>query len=401
MSAWHQLRGYLVLRITGYGGERFMNMLSYKGVYLWHVQRNGREITLKTSKDALPLIEYCMEKTHCHVEILEERGLPAVAKKSKGRELLVYGFFSFMLGLYLLSTLIWSVEVTGNTRVSTEDLLAFCAEYDISSGKRKKTIDQDDVARRLLLSFPELSWVSIALEGTNVHIKVAETIVQPELVDKETLTEIVATSEGVITKVVVNRGTPLVAIGDVVSKNDVVIGNEIIMGEEGSEQQIEYVSADGEVYAKMWRTLQEEMPLSYEEKVYTNENTTNTAVRIGDLRIDFVQPTLTDLFEVEVVKEQELALGEFSFGIAIITEEYIPYIVETHTRTEAEAKILLEEKLRSVLEVGLTKQGIVESVNYTYETYLDCVRGIAQGVVVDEIGEKIEWERDFLEEEMQ
>ncbi len=388
---WYYLRGYVVLRITGYGGERFMNMLSYKGVYLWHVQRNGREITLKTSKQALPLIDYCMEKTHCHVEIIEEYGMPAMVKKSKGREILVYGFFIFMLGLYCLSTVIWTVEVTGNARIQSEDILSFCKEQGVSSGTQKKSIDQDEIARQLLLSFPELSWVSIALEGTNVHIKVAETIVQPELVDKENLTKIIANQEGVITKIIVNRGTPLVAMGDVVSKNDVVIGNEILIGEEGAEQHIEYVSADGEVYARMWKTLKEEVPLSYEEKVYTGETLTNTILVIGDLRIDFVKPSITESFEIEIQNVKEIGIGEFSFGISVITEEYIPYTIEERTRTEEEAKAFLEQTLRHALEVGLTKKGIVESINYTYEVYLEYIRGSAIGVVVDEIGEKINY----------
>ena len=69
LALWYYLRGYVMIKVKGFALERFMNMLSYKGVYLWDVNRNGSYIQMKVGRGTLEIVESCSDKTGCILEI--------------------------------------------------------------------------------------------------------------------------------------------------------------------------------------------------------------------------------------------------------------------------------------------------------------------------------------------
>ena len=84
-----------------------------------------------------------------------------------------------------------------------------------------------------LEDFADISWVSVGIHGTDATIRLAETIGGVEIIDKETPCDIVASTDGVILQITAERGTPLVAAGDVVKKGDVLISSALTIGLEG------------------------------------------------------------------------------------------------------------------------------------------------------------------------
>ncbi|WP_312059163.1 sporulation protein YqfD [Anaerotignum sp.] len=389
LALWYYFRGYVIIKVNGFAAERFMNMLSYRGVYLWDVETKGAGVRLKAPMGSMDTLSMCAEKTGCRLEVQGYGGFPAKIRRFHGRQVLTAGILLFAIGLYFLSSFIWVIKVEGNERVAKEDILIYCQELGLKPAAWKRGIDTEKITKDILIQFPDISWVSVGIKGTDVTIKVAETIQKAEVVDKETPCDIIANTDGVILKITAERGTPKVKEGDVVKKGDILISSEVLIGLEGEAQHTEYVAAEGVVMAKIWQQLTEELPLSYDEKVYTGAIKTNHVLSFFGQDADFIRPTLGDSeADVDVLFEKDLALGDFKIPISLKKEQYNLYTLEKRSRTVDEAKAELEDILRKKTEQSVSVYGKIEKINAQYDEYTDCVRATGQAELTERIDEK-------------
>lgn len=379
-----------MIKAKGFSAERFMNLAAYRGVYLWDVAQDGAGMVMKAAGGSLPILEVCAEKTGCGLEVLGWGGLPAFLRRFRGRQVWTAGVLLFAAGLYLLSSFIWVVEVEGNERLSTEEILMACREMGLRPGAWKRDVDTQAVTNGLLETFADISWVSVGVRGTDVTVKLAETIEKAEIVDKETPCDMIASADGVILQITAERGTPLVAAGDVVKKGDVLISSEILIGLEGEAQHTEYVAAEGAVTARIWQRLTEEMPLAYEEIQYSGVEKDNHSLIFSEKEMDFIHPDGDGEWEKTVLWERPLALGDFTLPVKWKKERWKAYETAAKTRTVEEAKTLLEENLRKKTENLLGPYGKIEEIKINFEEYADCVRGTAEVTLAERIEEKRE-----------
>lgn len=289
LALWYSLRGYVRIRAKGFSAERFMNMAAFRGIYLWDVTREGAAMTMKAAGSSLDILQACAEKTGCSMEVLGRGGLPVFFRRFRRRQVWTAGLLCFAAGLYLLSSFIWTVRVEGNERLTEEELLSVCGEMGLKPGVWKRRVDTEAIANGLLLRFSDISWVSVGVEGTDVTIKLAETIEKAERIDRETPCDIVAAQDGVIVQITAERGTPKVQAGDVVKKGDILISSELIIGLEGEEQHTAYTAAEGTITARIWQKLTEEMPLRYKEVVYNGVEKENHSLLFGERELDILQ----------------------------------------------------------------------------------------------------------------
>lgn len=390
MALWYYLRGYVKIRAKGFSAERFMNLAAYRGVYLWDVTQTGASMTMKAAGGSIEILEACAQKTGCTMEILGWGGLPAFLGRFRKRQVWTAGLLFFAAGLYFLSSFIWMVEVEGNERLAKEDILSFCGEMGLRPGGWKRNVDTEEVTKRLLEEFPDLSWVSVGIRGTDATIRLAETIEKVELVDQETPCDMIASADGVILQITAERGTPLVAAGDVVQKGDILISSELLIGLEGEEQHTEYTAAAGTVTARIWQRLTEEMPLSYEETIYSGVEKENRSLIFSEKELDFIHPSGAGEWEKTVLEETPLALGDFELPVKWKKELWRACETVEKERNAAEAKELLEENLRKKAENLLSPYGTIENIEIKFEEYADCVRGEAEITMAERIEEKRE-----------
>lgn len=386
-----------MIKAKGFSAERFMNMATYRGVYLWDIAQDGAGMSMKAAGGSLPLLEACAEKTGCTLQILGWGGLPAALRRFRGRQVLTAGVLLFAAGLYALSSFIWVVEVEGNERLSAEEILEACQRMGLRPGAWKRGVDVDAVTSGLLEGFPDISWVSVSMKGTDVAIRLAETIEKAEIVDKETPCSIVAAQDGVILKITAERGTPLVAEGDVVKKGDVLISSEVVIGLEGEEQHTEYVAAEGAVTARIWQRLAEDAPLAYEEIVYDGEEQENHSLIFDGRELDFLHPNENregKEWEKKPVLERPLALGDFELPLKWKKEIWRSFARVQKTRTPEEAKALLEENLRKKTENLLSAYGTIEDMEIRYREYADSVHAEAEATLTERIEEKQTTEKE-------
>ncbi len=376
-----------------------MNLAAYRGVYLWDVAQAGAGMTMKAAGGSLDILEACAEKTGCALEILGWGGLPAFLRRFRGRQVWTAGMLLFAAGLYLLSSFIWVVKVEGNERLEETELLSACQEMGLRPGAWKRSVDTEEITNALLTRFSDISWVSVSVKGTDVTVKLAETIEKVEMIDKTTPCDIIASADGVILQITAERGTPLVSAGDVVKKGDVLISSEIVIGLEGEEMHTEYTAAEGAVTARIWQRLTEEAPLVYEEIVYNGEEKENYSLLVSEREVDFIHPDSGTKWERTVLWEKPLAIGDFALPLKWKKEEWKAFEIVEKTRTPEEAKALLEENLRKKTENFLSPYGTIENIEITFEEYADSVQAEAEITLTERIEEeqridRIERERE-------
>lgn len=388
MALWYYLCGYVKIRAKGFSAERFMNMAAYRGVYLWDVALEGAGMTMKAAGSSMDILEVCAEKTGCTIEILGWGGLPTFLRQLRKRQVWAAGLLFFAAGLYLLSSFIWTVEVEGNERLEKEEILSFCKEMGLQPGKWKRNVDTEKIADELLENFSDISWISVGIHGTDARIKLAETIEKVELVDQETPCDMIASADGVILQITAERGTPMVSAGDVVQKGDVLISSELTIGLEGEEQHTEYAAAEGAVTARIWQRLTEELPLQYEEIIYSGVEKENHSLILSEREVDMFHPNTDRQWEKTVVQETPLALGDFILPLKWKKEIWKAYETVEKERTIEEAKASLEETLRKKAEKLLSAYGTIENIEIKFEEYADCVRAEAEITMAERIEEK-------------
>lgn len=376
-----------------------MNMAAFRGIYLWDVTREGAAMTMKAAGSSLDILQACAEKTGCSMEVLGRGGLPVFFRRFRRRQVWTAGLLCFAAGLYLLSSFIWTVRVEGNERLTEEELLSVCGEMGLKPGVWKRRVDTEVIANGLLLRFSDISWVSVGVEGTDVTIKLAETIEKAERIDRETPCDIVAAQDGVIVQITAERGTPKVQAGDVVKKGDILISSELIIGLEGEEQHTAYTAAEGTITARIWQKLTEEMPLRYKEVVYNGVEKENHSLLFGERELDILHPDSGMEWERTMLAERPLALGDFTLPLRFRKEIWKECEILEKTRTMEETKSILEENLRKKTENLLSDYGKIEDIKIRFEEYADGVRGEAEVTLLERIEEKQETEPKEKERE--
>jgi len=198
------------------------------------------EIDQAQKKDALAVLH----KKNVTCEVVSEHGLKTSAKQLFLRIGMWVGLIAGLVLVYLYSTTVIKIEVSGAERVS-EDAVIAAAEVKLLS--LFENVDTDAIEKRLV-AIEGISGAAVMRKGTTLSISVVESLEAPEIVDTTTPEPLVASMDGVILRIVVVQGTAAVKPGDTVRKGDTLI-KPYITNAEGGEQP---VRAMGEVDATVY-----------------------------------------------------------------------------------------------------------------------------------------------------
>lgn len=160
---------------------------------------------------------------------------------------LIAGFIAVVLIVCIFSSLTLRIRITGLNSVprsNIENVLANAGVKELSF----KVKDVEALADRILNEVDSLSYVSCFYDGFELRIDVKEELRGADM-SKDESGNIIANSDGIITRITVKEGTALVKENDRVRKGDVLIAAYITVGEGDTEKRIE-CNASGNVYAR-------------------------------------------------------------------------------------------------------------------------------------------------------
>lgn len=354
---WNNIRGYVVLEVSGFSVERFINLAANRGIYLWDVTPAGSKFTMKMSAKAFRRLKGCTQKTRCKMRIIEKHGLPFFTFRYRKRKAFAAGILFFVAALFFLSCFVWVIEISGNERIKKEALMDYCSELGLKPGAFKPTLNTKKLTEDFLTEFTELSWLAIDIKGTKVKIDMVETIEAPEAVDYTSACDIVSTSNALVTDVIVISGEALVKPKDTVQKGAVLVSGLLTIKDGEEIKGYHYTHANAEIYGKVWYELDLSENLAYTNKGYTGQTKRHYAVNILDKKINLPNTGVTYANYDKITKNKPLILGgDFALPASIDVTEYSEYEAIPQMRTVAETKTLLEKKVDAVLEKKLEQE---------------------------------------------
>ena len=362
--------GYVQIRVSGNHPERFLSLLHHKGIHIWKLEPVEQGYCFLMERSRFRELDAIRKKTGCQVEIEEKFGFPAWLFRYRRRKFFVLGFLLAGGMIYGCSLFVWNIQVQGTYFYTDEQIAAHIEEQYVPLGKKKSQIDCDWLEEQLRQDFPELSWVSCELTGTQLLVEVKETLEGTEVVTEDTKPQdIVAAKDGTIVEMITRSGTPVVRIGQSVAKGDILISGVIHICDDFDEVlETDYVAADGDVLAETVYHYDDSFDMQYYEKQYTQRTQTGYTIEIlhwiQELHLPWREFTNYDVVE----ETHQLRLGStYILPVSITTSkrrEYTPVLV---TYTEEEARERAEVRLENYLSTLSEKEVEIMENNVTID----------------------------------
>lgn len=353
------LLGYVELQITGAFPERLLNLCAQHRLAFWKLcWLDNTAFTFRISRRDQKRLEELAERAMCEVAEGRRFGSAAAVKAFGVR-------WGFLLGLTLcvgavsiLSQFLLVVEVTGNETVPTAIILSELQRLGVYPGAYGPSIEGKAVANEALIALPQLSFMAINISGTRAEVSVREATRSPELLDETVPADIVAEADGIIIDIQASAGRALFADGDIVAKGEVLITGEMDLREPeyGTvDQGYLVVHATGTVTARTWRTLEETIPLTGEEKRYTGQEKKGFSLQILWGRLDFFQNSSISWEEYDKITNTEfLTLFGYELPLGLTTVTLREYTTGEQPLDTEDASARLEQVLRFRLEQIMT-----------------------------------------------
>ena len=343
--------GYLRINVEGYFIERFINNCLNNGIFLWIIKRKkSTNLVCNISISEFKKIKEILKKNRCKVKILKKKGLPFFINKYKKRKIFLVFLLIIFTIIITLSNFIWNINIEGLEKIDKSELMQVLNENGLYTGKSKIGLDTKEIINQIRLDRDDIAWIGIELKGTNAVVKVVEADSKPEIINEEEYCNIVATKDGVITKIKAQNGTPLVKEGNLVRKGTVLVAGWF----EGKYTGTRYVHANGEVQAKVWYTQTEKVYLKEQKKEETGEVENKYSVKINNFQINF-NKTLSKFEKYDTIEEtKKLKLfSNFYLPIEMVKTTYKEYKDTEIEYTLEEAKNIGIERAKEKLDAQI------------------------------------------------
>lgn len=292
--------GHVTITVRGKRFERLLNMAVRDGIRIWNIRRVGAEV----SRCDILIRDYfrlrpLLKETGCRCHVEQRDGLPFWLRRIRRRSGLAIGAALFLIGLYMLSTFVWSVEVSGTKLVDPRRVIQAAEQVGIKEGAWKVKLKEPLALQKELLSLlPEASWVGIEIQGTKVMLQVVEkdAPVKPQPTGPRHL---VAKKRAVIHKILPEVGRSQVTINQFVEKGQVLISGII-----GNDARQQAVSARGKVQGEVWYVSNATVPIKQTMYRLTGEKLLHQYLLVGPYAI-YVWPFEKQSFaQAEAVEER-------------------------------------------------------------------------------------------------
>jgi similar to stage IV sporulation protein len=371
---WNYLVGYVRIRVDGVSLEKFINLTVSNGIHLWGINRQSyTSLTANISIRGFKQLHAISRKVSCRIRIVEKRGFPFVLHHYRHRKMLAAGMVIFLVILYGFSSFIWSVDVEGTEKVNPKVILEELDSLGVRPGVYKPNIDTLSIENRLVINIPELSWASLEIRGSRAVLRVKESVKPPAFIDKKTPANIIAGKDGIIQKMIVLEGQPVVKEGQTVRKGQLLVSG---IFDHPQTIGVRYVRAMGQIMARTWYEETDTLSLKEPYRQRTGRTVQIKYLGWNKLKVPYKK-------EEVLFADYDLEVQEDDF---FITETYYEVEVIHWDKNMELAKKKLEEsvyaKARKKIPAGAKiidkkfKYDMIEEDKLIAEIYIEALEDI-------------------------
>lgn len=368
----YYILGYLNIEVEGIFVERFINICKSKGILLWNIKmEKGVILHANIGINDYKNIRTIAKKTGTKIRIQKKCGFPFLLNKYKKRKIFAAILVVAAIFICVMANFVWNIEISGNEKISKEEILIALEEEGLKTGVYKGKIDTTSVINGIRLKREDIAWLGITIKGTNAQVEIKETTEAPNIIPQDEYCNIVSNKEGMITKVNAQNGTAAVQVGDIVKTGDILVNGYL----EGKYTGIRYVHAIADIEAKIWYSKKEKIYLNQQVPTDTGNTEEKYSIVINNFKINFYK-TLSKFENYDTISESKRLklFSDFYLPIELVKTTNKEYVIKNVTYTEEElieiSKQRIEEELKAQIE---NQDNIVnEQVNtYAHDGYIE------------------------------
>ena len=333
--------GYISFEIEGECTEKLINRFIKEKISVWNISKVGKSFYGRVLEPDFEKFEKIVEENNCSYKIKKEKGWPFFRNKYRKRIGFLIGVAAFLSVIYCFSFYIWSVRVSGNENLSTDEVLQTVRELGIYPGVSKRSIDFPQVEQMAMIRLKDVAWMSINVSGSCVTVSLKEKSKQPELISKGEPCNIVARCSGQIEKVETFSGTACVSANDVVTQGQLLISGIV----ENLNSENSFVCAEGKVFAKVRKNIVQKIEINQTRVKDTGKVIKKYDFYIFGIKIPVGNPKNTDENYRLEEKESKPVIFGVELPFKIKKDTYYEQLYEDISLSEEEAYSELEKNI--------------------------------------------------------
>ncbi len=277
------LRGWVGAELTGASPEAGLDRLTRADIPFWDpVRTDELHCTLKLYPRDLKRAQQVLAGAMCTLRPGRPHGFRARYYGLRRRPVLLAGLVLAVVGALFLQNFVWVVTVEGCGTVPQAQILRALEEEGVGFGAWGPEIEIQQLKNRMLVRLPELRWLAVNRDGVIARVLTAEREPAKSPVDRRTVTDLIASRPGVITRVDVYNGFPVVEPGDAVDA-----GQLLVSGYADWELCTQATRSLGEIYARTRYPVCLVIPATWGQKTPAGPEKHRYALILGRKRINF------------------------------------------------------------------------------------------------------------------
>ncbi len=276
-----QFVGFVEVRVSGVGADRFVNYLVRDGIFVKQMRRlNEAQIVFQIKVQDVQKLRQHARGKRLKFHFTKRIGFPFVLQRWRLNSGLIAGVLLFAVLIFVLSNIVWKIQIDGAS-VKTEHLIRReLDKLDVKVGQFSFSEGNvDEVQKRVTNKVPSVTWVGVEVRGSVYHLQVVEKKQPMQLID-ESYSQLVSGKKAYIVSTFVETGQVLVEKRQLVEKGDVLVSGSI-----GKDDKLIYVGAKGIVKGETWYQTTSEVPFHSTFSRLTGDTKTKTALTIFGFKV--------------------------------------------------------------------------------------------------------------------
>lgn len=198
-----------------------------------------------TSRKNLILITKAANTAGMNIKTEKRIGLPYIFYRYRKRYGIPIGLTGAILIFILLSSMIWTVDISGNETVTTEDITAFLKSEGIDKGIFTSTVSGNDIEFMLENKFRDISWATVSVIGSRLFIEIKERTSTDEKSPEDIYSNIIASKDGEVVQANIFTGEGKIYPGTAVVKGDLLVSGVKTY----NDGRVEFTKSSAEIMA--------------------------------------------------------------------------------------------------------------------------------------------------------
>jgi len=376
------IRGYVVIRRDDMNSEKLLNILRRRNISVWDVEKKDKKIKFKISYE-----DYIKHSDLINEIVKPEskRGVLLKLNKLKLRRGFSIGLLILIISLYLLTSMIWDVEVIGTNQPNTNEIIRLLEKNKIKLPFALSQIETKKLETLIYDNF-QFKFVEVFVEGSKLIIFVREREPEPAEIKSNEPSSIIALKNAIVNKVIAKSGQAVVKEGDVVYE-----GQTLIMGivKNKNSEEFMMVPSEGTVYGKTYYNFEMKEEKIRNVNVSTNKSNAVYYLIINGNSIKIIGDK--DPYENYNYREREINvplvsnIADIGFIKGVYYEEVIKEIEIDKNTAQNKMKIAMYDELLKRCDDD--SRILKSNINFSEDEKFYYL--IAQIEVIEDIGERV------------